>query len=90
VSHVRQPWREPTVHGSGCAATDDAQTLVCSSKALEFALGKLCVLAESRRIYLKGYASVPELDARLQAYFRFYNQDRPHQDMDYRKPAEVH
>ncbi len=41
-------------------------------------------------IYLKDYASVPELDAGLQAYFRFYNQDRPHQSLDYRTPAEVH
>lgn len=41
-------------------------------------------------IYLKDYASVPELDAGLLAYFRFYNQDRPHQSLDYRTPAEVH
>jgi putative transposase len=41
-------------------------------------------------IYLKDYASVPELDAGLNAYFRFYNFDRPHQSLDYRTPAEVH
>lgn len=29
-------------------------------------------------IYLKDYASVPALDAGLQAYFQFYNQDHPH------------
>jgi putative transposase len=41
-------------------------------------------------IYLKDYASVPELDAGLNAYFRFYNFDRPHQSLAYRTPAEVH
>jgi len=41
-------------------------------------------------IYLKEYASVPELDAGLRAYFRFYNFDRPHQSLEYRTPAEVH
>lgn len=41
-------------------------------------------------IYLKEYATVPELDAGLAAYFRFYNQERPHQKLAYRTPAEVH
>ena len=27
---------------------------------------------------------------RLQAYFQFYNRDRPHQSLGYRTPAEVH
>lgn len=41
-------------------------------------------------IYLKDYAIVPELDAGLTNYFRFYNDERPHQSLDYRTPAEVH
>lgn len=41
-------------------------------------------------IYLKDYASVPELDTGLGDYFQFYNHDRPHQSLDYRTPAEVH
>lgn len=41
-------------------------------------------------VYLKEYGSVPQLDAGLQAYFRFYNEDRPHQSLGYRTPAEVH
>lgn len=41
-------------------------------------------------IYLKDYASVPELDTGLGEYFQFYNHDRPHQSLDYRTPAEVH
>jgi len=41
-------------------------------------------------IYLKDYASVPDLDVGLQAYFHFYNHDRPHQSLSYRTPVEVH
>jgi putative transposase len=41
-------------------------------------------------IYLKEYATVPELDAGLADYFRFYNYERPHQSLAYRTPAEVH
>ena len=41
-------------------------------------------------IYLKDYAAVSELEAGLVDYFRFYNDERPHQSLDYRTPAEVH
>lgn len=41
-------------------------------------------------IYLKDYASVPELHVGLGAYFQFYNHERPHQSLSYRTPAEVH
>jgi putative transposase len=41
-------------------------------------------------IYLKDYASGPALAVGLDRYFRFYNQERPHQSLAYRTPAEVH
>jgi putative transposase len=41
-------------------------------------------------VYLKNYASVPELNTGLERYFRFYNNERPHQSLDYRTPAEMH
>lgn len=41
-------------------------------------------------IYLKEYATVPQLDAGLTDYFRFYNHERLHQSLAYRTPAEVH
>jgi putative transposase len=41
-------------------------------------------------LYPKRYASVTELEAGLTAYFRFYNEVRPHQSLGYRTPAEVH
>jgi putative transposase len=41
-------------------------------------------------IYLKDYASVPELAAGLTAYFHFYNHERLHQSLNYCTPAELH
>jgi putative transposase len=41
-------------------------------------------------VYLRGYESVRDLERGLTAYFRFYNQERLHQALGYRTPAEVH
>jgi putative transposase len=41
-------------------------------------------------IYIKGYETVPGLTAGLGDYFPFYNDERPHQSLGYRTPAEVY
>ena len=41
-------------------------------------------------VYLKDYRSVAELVSGLTSWFRFYNEERPHQGLDYRTPAEVY
>jgi putative transposase len=41
-------------------------------------------------IYIKGYETVPLLSAGLGSYFPFYNEQRHHQSLDYRTPAEVY
>jgi putative transposase len=41
-------------------------------------------------IYLKNYESVLALEQGLEAYFRFYNQERLHQGLNYQTPAAVH
>ena len=41
-------------------------------------------------VYLRDYADPVEARQSLQAYFRFYNEQRPHQALDYRTPAEVY
>lgn len=41
-------------------------------------------------IYLKDYEQAKELETGLTAYFRFYDEDRPHQSLDYKTPGEVH
>jgi putative transposase len=41
-------------------------------------------------IYPKGYENLKEVRQGLQRYFKFYNEKRPHQGLDYRTPAEVY
>ena len=41
-------------------------------------------------VYLKDYQSVTEARAGLERYFRFYNQERLHQSLDYRTPAAIY
>ena len=41
-------------------------------------------------VYLKGYATLPELLLGLTGYFVFYNMERPHQSLDYRTPDVVY
>jgi putative transposase len=40
-------------------------------------------------VYLKDYASVTEARAGIAKYFRFYNQERLHQSLEYRTPAAI-
>jgi putative transposase len=41
-------------------------------------------------VYLKDYTSVTEAKAGLERYFRFYNQERLHQSLQYRTPAAIY
>lgn len=41
-------------------------------------------------VYLKEYPTLPDARASIEKYFRFYNESRPHQSLDYRTPKEVH
>jgi putative transposase len=41
-------------------------------------------------IYIKDYERVADLESGLAAYFWFYDEERPHQSLGYRTPAEVY
>ena len=41
-------------------------------------------------MYLKAYQTVAEVRVGINAYLEFYNQQRPHQALGYRTPAEVY
>lgn len=41
-------------------------------------------------IYVRCYETVPELRRGLARYFGFYNEERPHQSLEYRTPAAVY
>lgn len=41
-------------------------------------------------VYIKDYASPREARSELTEYLRFYNEERLHQALDYRTPAEIY
>jgi putative transposase len=41
-------------------------------------------------IYIKDYESVKDLESGLASYFWFYDEERPHQSLDYGTPGEVY
>lgn len=41
-------------------------------------------------VYLHEYRTVAEARVYLDAYFRFYNEERPHEALGYRTPHEVY
>ena len=41
-------------------------------------------------VYLRAYESVPVARERINAYMRFYNNERPHQALGYRTPAQTY
>ena len=41
-------------------------------------------------VYLRAYESVREARVRIDAYMNFYNNERPHQALGYRTPAQVY
>ncbi|MCH9039806.1 MAG: transposase, partial [Chloroflexi bacterium] len=41
-------------------------------------------------VYLKAYDTVREARAGIDAYMNFYNNERPHQALCYRTPAQVY
>ena len=41
-------------------------------------------------VYINSYQSVLEAKSRLKNYFYFYDYERHHQALDYKKPAEVY
>ena len=41
-------------------------------------------------VYLRSYCSVREAEQSIEAYFRFYNQERPHQSLEYQTPQMVY
>ncbi len=41
-------------------------------------------------VYTKEYTSIEQAESALTAYFRFYNDERPHQALGYKTPQQVH
>ena len=51
---------------------------------------RLCRTVKDEEVYVHDYSSPKEARSQLSNYFEFYNQQRLHQSLDYRTPAEVY
>jgi len=53
-------------------------------------VGRLWHTVKYQEVYMKDYADPREARTGVGAYLRFYNEERPHQAIGYRTPAEVY
>ena len=74
------------LEGAGVAVSRDGRGRALDNVFVE----RLWRSVKYEDIYIKDYEAVPELELGLAAYFRFYDEERPHQSLGYRTPAEVY
>jgi putative transposase len=74
------------LEGAGVAVSRDGRGRALDNVFVE----RLWRSVKYEDIYIKDYEGVSELDSGLTAYFRFYDEDRPHQSLNYRTPGEVY
>ncbi len=85
VQFTAEAWTS-RLHAAGVAVSMDGKGRCLDNIFVE----RLWRSLKYEDIYLKNYEGVPQLQAGLSAYFPFYNDERPHQALDYRTPAEVY
>jgi putative transposase len=74
------------LEGAGIAVSRDGRGRALDDVFVE----RLWRSVKYEDIYIKDYEQVAELESGLTAYFRFYDEDRPHQSLKYRTPGEVY
>ena len=85
----------------GSQFTSEAFTSVLSNRGVQISMDsvggymdnvfveRLWRSVKYEEVYLKAYESAAEARAGIGAYLNFYNNERPHQALDYRTPAQV-
>ena len=73
------------VQAAGMAVSHDGRGRALDNVMVE----RLWRTVKYEDIYLRDYGDLPEARAGLGGYFRFYNQERPHQGLEYQTPLEV-
>jgi putative transposase len=74
------------LEGAGVAVSRDGRGRAIDNVFVE----RLWRSVKYEDIYIKNYEHVIDLESGLTAYFRFYDEERPHQSLDYRTPGEVY
>jgi putative transposase len=85
VQFTAQAWTD-RLEGAGVAVSMDGRGRAADNVFVE----RLWRTVKYEDVYLHCYDSVPELERGLAAYFAFYNQERLHQSLGYRTPAQVY
>jgi putative transposase len=85
VQFTAQAWTS-RLEGAGVAVSMDGRGRCLDNVFVE----RLWRSVKYEDIYLRGYEAVPELYRGLGRYFGFYNDERPHQALGYRTPAQVY
>jgi putative transposase len=74
------------LEGAGVAVSRDGRGRALDNVFVE----RLWRSVKYEDIYLKEYERVSELASGLTSYFRFYDEERPHQSLGYQTPGEVY
>jgi putative transposase len=74
------------LEGAGVAVSRDGRGRAIDNVFVE----RLWRSVKYEDIYIKNYENAIDLESGLSAYFRFYDEERPHQSLDYRTPGEVY
>ena len=85
VQFTAQAWTS-RLEGAGVAVSMDGRRRWLDNVFVE----RLWRSVKYEDVYVRGYEAVPALEEGLGRYFVFYNEDRPHQSLGYRTPAEVY
>lgn len=104
LEQALQAYGAPEIFNSdqGCQFTSETFTGVLKARGIAISMDgrgraldnifveRLWRSVKHEDVYLKGYATLPELLLGLTDYFDFYNTERNHQSLDYRTPDEVY
>jgi len=85
VQFTAQAWTR-RLESAGVAVSMDSKGRCLDNVFVE----RLWRTVKYEDIYLWGYEAVPQLQQGLGRYFPYYNEERPHQALDYRTPAAVY
>ena len=72
--------------GSGISVSMDGKGRVFDNIFVE----RLWRTVKYENIYINGYSTIPEANAGLTQYFKFYNMERYHQSLNYSTPWKVY
>ncbi len=104
LEQALQTYGSPEIFNTdqGCQFTSEAFTGVLKAHRISISMDgrgraldnifveRLWRSVKHEDVYLKGYATMPEVQLGLTEYFLFYNRERTHQSLDYITPDEVY